>query len=87
MKLINYRFIYWRICCFACTREPRRRRPPRRPDFQRSISHSGRFVGRNATSMRRSIRSQRMTDTNFESYGEPKLPQAYSDPDLRCICN
>lgn len=32
------RFIYWRVCCFVCTREPKRR-PRRGGEFQRSISH------------------------------------------------
>lgn len=79
---ISNRFIYWRICCFVCTRDPRRRRQPRRPNLQRSASHAGKFANR--SSIRRSIRmSQRTNDSTADSYYEPKLPQTYSDPDLR----
>lgn len=78
IEFLNGRFIYWRVCCFVCTREPKRR--PRRPEFQRSISHRH----SNRASMRRSVRvSQRTADSGVDTIYEPKMSHAYSDTDLR----
>ncbi|XP_031626762.1 uncharacterized protein LOC116343030 isoform X2 [Contarinia nasturtii] len=78
----SFRFIYWRICCFVCTREPKRR--PRRSEFQRSISHNASARFSNRASMRRSVRvSQRTQDSGIDSYYDPRMSHAYSDTDLR----
>lgn len=91
-----YRFIYWRVCCFVCTREPKRR--PRRPDFQRSISYHHQSNSRpisqyqptrfaNRASMRRSVRvSQRTADSGIDTFYEPRLSHAFSDTELRSVC-
>lgn len=76
------RFIYWRICCFVCTREPKRRRS-RRSEFQRSLSQPSRIASARP-SIRRSVRvSQRTADSGIDSYCEPQLAHAYSDTELR----
>lgn len=93
MKIYNFflnwpirRFIYWRICCFVCTREPKRRRS-RRPDAQRSQSQPPR-IRSNRTSIRRSVRiSQRTADSGFDSYRDTHLPHAFSDTELRYKLN
>lgn len=76
------RFIYWRVCCFVCTREPKRR--TRRPEFQRSVSHHQSVRHPVRASMRRSIRiSQRTADSGIDTFYEPRMSHAYSDTDLR----
>lgn len=82
------RFIYWRVCCFVCTREPKRR--PRRGELQRSRPTSQHYPaitrGSNRASMRRSVRvSQRTADSGFDSFHEPRLSHAFSDTDLRYL--
>lgn len=80
------RFIYWRIFCFVCEREPKRRP---RTEFQRSISQpQPRAISQprysNRASIRRSVRiSQRTADSGIDSFRDPKLLHAYSDTDLR----
>lgn len=79
---IEIRFIYWRICCFVCTREPKRRRT-RRAEMQRSLSQPSRIASARP-SIRRSVRvSQRTADSGIDSYCEPHLAHAYSDTELR----
>ncbi|XP_004525739.1 uncharacterized protein LOC101456448 [Ceratitis capitata] len=74
----SFRFIYWRVCCYVCTRAARR---PRRP---RQRGRSQRYTSRSQPPpIRRSMRlTQRsMADSGFgNSVG---LPHAYSDPELR----
>lgn len=95
LLLLSKRFIYWRVCCFVCTREPKRR-PRRGGEFHRSISHHastgrpsslhhpGIVRGSNRASMRRSVRvSQRTADSGIDSFYEPRLSHAFSDTDLR----
>lgn len=78
------RFIYWRVCCFVCTREPKRR--VRRPDFQRSISQPQQSRFSNRVSMRRSVRvSQRTADSGVDTFYGSKLSHAHSDTELRYL--
>lgn len=67
-----------------CTREPKRRRSRRPIDFQRPPPF-GRFMGRNPSSMRRSMRiSQRTTDSGVDTYyDDPNMVHAHSDTELR----
>ncbi|XP_053957028.1 uncharacterized protein LOC128862437 [Anastrepha ludens] len=75
----SFRFIYWRVCCYVCTRAARR---PRRPRHR--SSRGQRYTSRSQPPpVRRSIRlTQRSAgDSGFgNSVG---LPHAYSDPELR----
>ncbi|KAI4492209.1 hypothetical protein M0802_009899 [Mischocyttarus mexicanus] len=61
---ICIRFLYWKVCCYVCTKPPKKRRP--RPSLGRSYSarQPGRYdINSRATSFRRSIRlSQRSAD-------------------------
>ncbi|XP_076645033.1 potassium two pore domain channel subfamily K member galene [Halictus rubicundus] len=59
----SFRFLYWRVCCYVCTKPPKKRRP--RPHFGRSYSvrQPGRYGGSRG-SFRRSVRiSQRSADS------------------------
>ncbi|XP_017493037.1 PREDICTED: uncharacterized protein LOC108381136 [Rhagoletis zephyria] len=75
----SFRFIYWRVCCYVCTRAARRPRRPR----QRS-SRGQRYASRSQPPpIRRSIRltHRSVADSGFgNSVG---LPHAHSDPELR----
>ncbi|XP_070505687.1 uncharacterized protein [Chironomus tepperi] len=77
----SFRFIYWRVCCYVCTREPKkqqkRRMMMRRQQLQQQQQlalqeRSSRYSGRsNQASMRRSMRaSQRSTDSGIDPYYE-----------------
>ncbi|XP_044002701.1 uncharacterized protein LOC122848588 isoform X2 [Aphidius gifuensis] len=61
----SFRFLYWKICCYVCTRPPKPRRV--RSNIPRGYSVrqvSGRGHGRSGTSLRRSVRtSQRSADS------------------------
>ncbi|XP_050333179.1 uncharacterized protein LOC126761233 [Bactrocera neohumeralis] len=75
----SFRFIYWRVCCYVCTRAARRPRRPR----QRS-GRGQRYTSRSQPPpVRRSMRlTQRsMADSGFGN--SAGVPHAYSDPDLR----
>ncbi|KAG5673413.1 hypothetical protein PVAND_003465 [Polypedilum vanderplanki] len=90
----SFRFIYWRVCCYICTREPkrnqRRKMMMRRQQLQQQQlalqDRAGRFSGRSqGQSMRRSIRtSQRSADSGIDPYYEGAgMSHAYSDMDCR----
>lgn len=76
------RFLYWRVCCYVCTREPKRSRV-NRMRRQNTLRNSNRNSGKSNQSLRRSMRiSQRTADSGFDQY-EPSLMHAYSDTELR----
>uniref|UniRef100_A0A1I8MGT9 Potassium channel domain-containing protein n=1 Tax=Musca domestica TaxID=7370 RepID=A0A1I8MGT9_MUSDO len=70
----SFRFIYWRVCCYICTRNSKKNRRAR----QRSI-RAPRYSSRSQPPpFRRSMRmSQRPTQAG--------LQHAYSDPELRTV--
>lgn len=76
----SFRFLYWKVCCYVCTRKPKRKR-------HRSVRSVGRSQGRYSTrsrtaSFRRSARtSQKSADSGF-GFSEIS-PVSYSDTDLR----
>lgn len=79
------RFIYWRVCCFVCTREPRKSRLQRRntvsgrPSIRYPSTRSA-----PTSSVRRSVRnSQRSADSGIDPYYDATLNHAHSDTDLR----
>lgn len=77
-----FRFIYWRVCCFVCTREPKRNKT-NRMRRQNTLRNSNRNSGKSNPSLRRSMRiSQRTADSGFDQY-EPGMMHAYSDTELR----
>nr|XP_012141046.1 PREDICTED: uncharacterized protein LOC100877475 isoform X2 [Megachile rotundata] len=65
----SFRFLYWRVCCYICTKPPTRRRRPR-THFGRSYSvrQAGRY-GASRGGFRRSIRtSDRSADSVLGLY-------------------
>ncbi|XP_043529101.1 uncharacterized protein LOC122538794, partial [Frieseomelitta varia] len=78
----SFRFLYWRVCCYVCTKPPRKRRP--RTHFVRSYSmrQPGRYGGGKG-GFRRSIRvSQRSADSAL-GLSETLTRSSYFDVDNR----
>ncbi|GAB0100448.1 zinc finger CCCH domain-containing protein 13 [Sergentomyia squamirostris] len=71
----SFRFLYWRVCCFVCTREPKRSPSRRLRPGRGTIRQPGR------QSVRKTERtiSQKSRDSGFD----PGLSHAYSDTELR----
>ncbi|XP_055627642.1 uncharacterized protein LOC129769404 [Toxorhynchites rutilus septentrionalis] len=82
----SFRFLYWRVCCYVCTREPKRSNS-RRSRTSRGTIRQGRSSMRSqpaGTSIRRSVRnSQRSADSGFDPYYDHGMGHAYSDTDCR----
>ncbi|XP_067213829.1 uncharacterized protein [Linepithema humile] len=78
----SFRFLYWKVCCYICTKPPKKRRG--RNTFVRS--HSVRQAGRYGSSrgpLRRSMRvSQRSADSAL-GLSESMTKSSYSDTDCR----
>uniref|UniRef100_A0A1B0A2G8 Potassium channel domain-containing protein n=1 Tax=Glossina pallidipes TaxID=7398 RepID=A0A1B0A2G8_GLOPL len=72
----SFRFIYWRVCCYVCTRTSKRSRQRSR---QRSV-RAQRFSSRSQPPPYR--RSIKLSQRSSNSAG---LPHAYSDPELRTV--
>lgn len=75
----SFRFLYWRICCYVCTKRPKRMRRSRSRGISRSTG--GRYTRSRTASFRRSVRtSTRSADSGF---GLSEIaPSSYSDTDL-----
>ncbi|KAH8378850.1 hypothetical protein KR009_001746 [Drosophila setifemur] len=76
----SFRFLYWRICCYVCTRTAKRPRNAR--SRQRSVR------SRNARSQPPPSfrRSMKMTQRSGNDSGlGPSMGHAYSDPELRTM--
>ncbi|XP_058458108.1 uncharacterized protein LOC131434885 isoform X2 [Malaya genurostris] len=82
----SFRFLYWRVCCYVCTREPKRTNS-KRSRTGRGTIRQGRSSMRSqpaGTSIRRSVRnSQRSADSGFDPYYDPGIAHAYSEADCR----
>ncbi|XP_055533596.1 uncharacterized protein LOC129723416 isoform X2 [Wyeomyia smithii] len=82
----SFRFLYWRVCCYVCTREPKRTNS-KRSRAGRGTIRQGRSSMRSApagSSIRRSVRnSQRSADSGFDPCYDPGMTHAYSDTDCR----
>ncbi|ETN66511.1 hypothetical protein AND_001700 [Anopheles darlingi] len=82
----SFRFLYWRVCCYVCTREPKRPSSRRSRNSRGTVrqSRSSMRTGQGPGSLRRSVRnSQRSADSGFDPYYEPGLSHSYSDTDCR----
>ncbi|XP_002007624.2 zinc finger CCCH domain-containing protein 13 [Drosophila mojavensis] len=80
----SFRFLYWRICCYVCTRSARRSR--NRRSRQRSIRMRSQRVTSRSQPPPTFRRSMKMTQrSNNDSGLGPSLGHAYSDPELRTI--
>ncbi|XP_069699079.1 uncharacterized protein galene isoform X2 [Periplaneta americana] len=79
----SFRFLYWRVCCYVCTRKPKRGLSRRGRSIRGTVRQSGgRYSGRSRTaSFRRSARtSQRSADS---AIGLSECRSSYSDTDCR----
>ncbi|EDW92801.1 uncharacterized protein LOC6532329 [Drosophila yakuba] len=75
----SFRFLYWRICCYVCTRTAKRPRNAR--SRQRSMRSQRHARSQPPPSFRRSMK---MTQRSGNDSGlGPSMGHAYSDPDLR----
>ncbi|XP_043250573.1 uncharacterized protein LOC122396337 [Colletes gigas] len=78
----SFRFLYWRVCCYVCTKPPKRRRPRHSMGRSYSVRQSGRY-GTNRGAFRRSIRmSQRSADSAL-GLSECMTRSSYSDTDCK----
>ncbi|EDX08768.1 uncharacterized protein LOC6736299 [Drosophila simulans] len=77
----SFRFLYWRICCYVCTRTAKRPRNAR--SRQRSMRSQRHARSQPPPSFRRSMK---MTQRSGNDSGlGPSMGHAYSDPDLRTM--
>ncbi|RZC36748.1 uncharacterized protein BDFB_006922 [Asbolus verrucosus] len=59
----SFRFLYWRVCCYMCTKKPKRKRSKRSSS---RVMSEGRFSRSRNASFRRSMRtSTRSADSGF----------------------
>ncbi|XP_050093309.1 uncharacterized protein LOC126576184 [Anopheles aquasalis] len=85
----SFRFLYWRVCCYVCTREPKRPSSRRSRNSRGTVrqSRSSMRTGQGPGTLRRSHvpgrNSQRSADSGFDPYYEPGLSHSYSDTDCR----
>lgn len=70
----SFRFCYWRICCYVCTKKPKKRK---RKAASRSRGMSVRHSSSRGRSVRRSQRTSRSADTISDSLNSYSI----SDPD------
>ncbi|XP_052847730.1 uncharacterized protein LOC128259415 [Drosophila gunungcola] len=77
----SFRFLYWRICCYVCTRTAKRPRNAR--SRQRSMRSQRQARSQPPPSFRRSMK---MTQRSGNDSGlGPSMGHAYSDPELRTM--
>ncbi|KAJ3651694.1 hypothetical protein Zmor_017715 [Zophobas morio] len=75
----SFRFLYWRVCCYLCTKRPKRKRSKR---GSARMTPEGRFSRSRNASFRRSMRtSTRSADSGF---GRSEIGHySHSDTELR----
>ncbi|KAJ8940000.1 hypothetical protein NQ318_012922 [Aromia moschata] len=80
----SFRFIYWRVCCYFCTKKPKKSKRARSRGSTRGVSRSeygGSTRSRN-NSFRRSVRtSTKSADSGFAL--SDMAPTSHSDTELR----
>ncbi|XP_033250330.1 uncharacterized protein LOC117189262 [Drosophila miranda] len=77
----SFRFLYWRICCYVCTRTAKRPRNAR--SRQRSVRGQRYARSQPLPSFRRSMK---MTQRSGNDSGlGPSMGHAHSDPELRIM--
>ncbi|XP_017891152.1 uncharacterized protein LOC108631614 isoform X2 [Ceratina calcarata] len=76
----SFRFLYWRVCCYICTKPPKKRRP--RAHFVRSYSvrQPGRYGGSKG-GFRRSIRASERSADSALGLSETLARSSYSEVD------
>lgn len=77
----SFRFLYWRVCCYLCTKKPKHRH---RPPMRRGRSVRARTAS--STRMKRSIRrSGRVSQRSADSAMSDSVISAMSDPGYKKI--
>ncbi|XP_077273512.1 potassium two pore domain channel subfamily K member galene isoform X2 [Temnothorax americanus] len=77
----SFRFLYWKVCCYVCTKPPKKRRGRNNMVRSHSVRQPG--YGSNRGPFRRSIRvSQRSADSAL-GLSESMTKSSYSDTDCR----
>ncbi|CAK9811482.1 Potassium channel subfamily K member 9 [Anthophora plagiata] len=77
----SFRFLYWRVCCYVCTKPPKKRRTRAQLTRSYSMRQPGRYGGSKG-GFRRSIRvSQRSADSALGL--SESLVRSYSDVDYK----
>lgn len=75
----SFRFLYWRVCCYVCTRP---KKPRKSRSLRSSVKSTERYSRSKNHSFRRSMRvSTRSVDTALKH--SETLPSYHSDTDLR----
>ncbi|XP_033255720.1 uncharacterized protein LOC117195188 [Drosophila miranda] len=77
----SFRFLYWRICCYVCTRTAKRPRNAR--SRQRSVRGQRYARSQPPPSFRRSMKMTQRSG-NDSGFG-PSMGHAHSDPELRIM--
>ncbi|XP_011698756.1 PREDICTED: uncharacterized protein LOC105456429 isoform X2 [Wasmannia auropunctata] len=78
----SFRFLYWKVCCYVCTKPPKKRRGRNNLVRSYSVRQPGRY-GSSRGPFRRSIRvSQRSADSAL-GLSESMTKSSYSDTDCR----
>ncbi|XP_076231226.1 potassium two pore domain channel subfamily K member galene [Calliopsis andreniformis] len=78
----SFRFLYWKVCCYVCTKPPKKRRPRVALGRSYSMRQPGRY-GNSRGSFRRSIRvSQRSTDSAL-GLSEGMARSSFSDVEYK----
>ncbi|KAL0126735.1 hypothetical protein PUN28_005239 [Cardiocondyla obscurior] len=78
----SFRFLYWKVCCYVCTKPPKKRRGRNNLSRSHSVRQPGRY-GSSRGPFRRSIRiSQRSADSAL-GLSESMTKSSYSDTDCR----
>lgn len=75
----SFRFLYWKVCCYICTKPPRRRRPR---SARGTIRQSGRYSNRTA-SFRRSVRASQRSADSALGLSDSMGRSSYSDMEYR----
>ncbi|XP_066584445.1 uncharacterized protein galene [Prorops nasuta] len=79
----SFRFLYWKICCYVCTKPPKKRRSRSQLSRSLSVRQPGRYGSNRGASFRRSVRlSQRSADSAL-GLSEGMARSSYSDTDCR----
>ncbi|XP_015600293.1 uncharacterized protein LOC107270109 isoform X2 [Cephus cinctus] len=76
----SFRFLYWKVCCYVCTKPPRRRRPRNTRGY--SVRQVGRYSNRNP-SLRRSVRASQRSADSALGLSESMTRSSYSDTECR----
>ncbi|XP_044763240.1 uncharacterized protein LOC123320116 isoform X2 [Coccinella septempunctata] len=73
----SFRFLYWRVCCYVCTRP---KKPRRSRSIRGSVRSAERFSRSRNASFRRSVRNS--TRSADSGYGNLDMHTSHSDTDL-----